>query len=484
MARNSDPFHLLVLGDFSGRASRHQVQPVAKRKPLTIDRDNFDDRMAQLNIEIHSKLGDGEPVPFRFRELDDFSPDRLYDQCELFQRLRQTRRRLQNSSTFAEAAAELTLPGAKKEAPAAPAKPAPTPETINIEDILETTQEELRKAAGVTDWQAMIREIVGNTSVPRKDPRQDDYLAMVDEATSEQMRAILHAPTFQSVEAAWRALYLMVRRLETDSTLKVYFLDVSKEELVVEAVTETPLTETGLYKSLVLPTVGTPGGIPWSAIVGNFTFGDSAEDLQLLAQLGDIAATCGATFLGAASGELVGCADPGKTPDPDDWAEIAPTSKILWNEFRKLDSLGHLALVWPRFLLRLPYGKKTTPIDSFAFEELPESIGPSRRHTGYLWGNGAMLVGMLIAQGFSQSGWGLSKSVDNVVDDLPMHVYVEEGEQVVKPCGEILLNERGAERVLARGIIPLYSVRDRTSVQLGRFLSLAITPAPIAGRWS
>ena len=45
-----------------------------------------------------------------------------------------------------------------------------------------------------------------------------------------------------------------------------------------------------------------------------------------------------------------------------------------------------LGLALPRFLLRLPYGKDSSPVEEFDFEEMP--VGSD--HDGNLWGNPAI----------------------------------------------------------------------------------------------
>src|ERR1700676_1279905 len=60
-----EPAHYLILGDFGGRAT----------EPLAIDRDYFDSVMAKLQVNLA-----GAP----FRELEDFHPDRLYRNLNLF----------------------------------------------------------------------------------------------------------------------------------------------------------------------------------------------------------------------------------------------------------------------------------------------------------------------------------------------------------------------------------------------------------------
>ena len=50
----------------------------------------------------------------------------------------------------------------------------------------------------------------------------------------------------------------------------------------------------------------------------------------------------------------------------------------------------------------LPYGKKTSPLESFDFEEFPDTPV----HEDYLWGNPAFAVALLLAQSFSRGRMG------------------------------------------------------------------------------
>src|SRR5215471_6287539 len=97
------PFRILVLGNFSGDA---ETKTVASRRPVEIDRDNFDEVMTKLGTSVDLDL-QGEPITLRFTELEDFHPDRIFAQVPLFADLRDVRRRLKNEDTFYEAAREV-----------------------------------------------------------------------------------------------------------------------------------------------------------------------------------------------------------------------------------------------------------------------------------------------------------------------------------------------------------------------------------------
>jgi type VI secretion system protein ImpC len=305
-------------------------------------------------------------------------------------------------------------------------------------------------------------------------------MAQVDAATSDQMRQVLHHPEFQALEAAWRAVSFLVRGLETGVQLKLYLLDISKAELASDVVSTEDLRSSGIYRLLVEQTVGTPGGEPWAAVAANFTFGQTPEDIELLARMGMIARAARAPFLAGASPHLLGCESLAATPDPDDWQpEADPEGHQFWEALRAMPEAQYLGLALPRFLLRLPYGKDTEPTEQFDFEEMPEGS----RHESYLWGNPAFVCAYLLGQAFSEFGWYLRPGVFQQIDGLPAHVYEEDGESHLKPCAEALLTNRAAEIILDEGLMPLLSIAGRADVRLTRFQSIAKPARPLAGQW-
>jgi len=232
------PFRILILGDFSGRANRGICEPtLVGRRPIPVDRDNFEEVLERLLPELRLT----PQVSLRFRELEDFHPDRIFERVELFKALRETREKLSDRSTFAAAAAALQPPE-----PAAPPASAP-PAKVSLDDLVEETgtRQAERPARALDQFQTLVRDLVAPHLVPRADPRQAEYIAQVDAATSEAMRGLLQRPEFQELEAAWRGLFFLVRRLETDVELKLYLLDVSKDELAAGLGQAEPLPGRG-----------------------------------------------------------------------------------------------------------------------------------------------------------------------------------------------------------------------------------------------
>jgi predicted component of type VI protein secretion system len=92
-------------------------------------------------------------------------------------------------------------------------------------------------------------------------------------------------------------------------------------------------------------------------------------------------------------------------------------------------------------------------------------------HEDYLWGNGAIAAALTMVR--AHLGW--SGGFEGDIDDLPAFTYIEDGESTLKPCAEICMTERAAEEVLARGIMPLMSYRNRNAVRLMRLQSVGAT---------
>jgi len=443
-ARPDTPFRILVLGDFSGRGNRGEPSP-ARLRPYLIDRDNFDEILNRVRPELELG-GHGRGIVLRFRELEDFHPDRIFEQHPSFERLRAERKS--------------PGPAARAVAPESATRQPPPDVPMRLhgsflDDVLEATEAQPARPARQPDaLRDFIDRAVAPHLAPAPDPRLADAVAEVDAAAGKLMRAILHHRDFQALEAAWRAVHWMVRGLETGSHLKVYVLDIGKADL--------PGCLPEVRRVLVEQTA-IPGAEPWALLAGNFTFRRNEGDIHLLNELARIAQAAGAPLLAEA--------DPGDA-DSDD-------ALRLWQALRRSTEARSVGLALPRFLLRLPYGKQTDTLESFAFEEMP---GASAHHD-YLWGNPAFACAYLLAEAFEIEGWDLRPGARREIKGLPMHVYDEDGERRLKPCAEVLMTERDAEAMLDAGFMPLASVKDQDAALLVRFQSIAEPPAPLAGRW-
>lgn len=471
-----------LIGDFRGRGARGSVEPgtiLSDRRCHRIDRDTLDHVLARLAPVLSLRLpgGDDAPIDLSFGELDDFEPDRLLAHAPVFARLSSIRDRLESSSTFDAAAAELGIGRVP-----APAEPAPTSPSAQVppEDLLDLILKQSEAPRPATSasagaWQSFLEKITA-PHIRREDPRKAEVIAGVDAAIAQLLRDILHHPEFQSLESLWRAVHMLTRRLETGPDLTLELIDLTRAELEADLLSATPLESTAAFKMLVDPSVGTAGERPWTLFVADLTLEPSRREIALLWRLGQLARLAGAPLLAAASPRFVGCDSLAARPDPDDWA---PPSDEGYADLRHSGEAPYLGLALPRFLLRMPYGSESRRIESFPFEEF---TGPPP-HEAYLWANPAFAVATSLGTAFDSRGHFDPRLFTPDLADLPLALErTEDGESQAKPCAEVLLTTRAADRLLDAGLMPLQSIRDRDAIRLAGLTSIADPPSSLALR--
>ncbi len=473
-AASGKKFRLALLGDFSGRANAGLLETgadLAARKPIRIDVDNLDDVIAGMEINLSLPLTeDGGAVAVSIGSMDDFHPDELAANVSLFEELRGLRRNLANKVGFEKAAKQVMSWGGAA-LPATPRKRArgAAIATTKLSDFAQLVGRPAAEEPEDTAVDALLARLVGPYIQPAKDPRQDALIAQVDEALSAAMRRVLHHPDFQATEAIWRGVELLVRRIETSATMEIVLYDVSAEELAADVAATEALEDTGLYGMLAeKPAMDAHQGAI-SAVIGLYDFELAPPHADLLGRIAAIAAGAGAPFVAAIGPDAL--ATPMHLQNP-----------LIQDAFGALFALpqaAYLGLATPRFLLRLPYGKKTDPIDSFAFEEFTRQEGLG----GMLWGHPALIPGLLLAETFAQQGAKMRLGTVMGVGDIPYYVYVApDGEQVALPCTERLYSERQAVAVAQYRVMPLLSIRGKPELRLGGFTSVA--GSPLAGFWA
>jgi type VI secretion system protein ImpC len=441
------PFRLLVIGDFSGRAHRNVSEPLASRRCHKIDIDSFDAVLGRLQPQLELVIN-SRKVALAFSSLDDFHPDRIFARTPWIREL------------------SAEPPAVPQESPASARAPESNREMFAR--LLGETPEE-RGAAKPDHIQELIAQAVAPHIVAPADPSAAFEAAAIDVARSAQMRALIHHPAFQALEAAWRGVDFLVRNLETDDDLEISILDASKAELIADLGPERDLSESGLFKKVIEETIQTPGATSWSALVGDFFFAANEHDARCLACAGKIADAAGAPFLTSLDDALVTAAiSRDGLHDP------------LWAALRSLSHARAIGVAAPRLLLRLPYGKATDAIESFAFEELEAPDA----HAQFLWGNPAFGIARLIAESFAENGWDFTPGEHDELADLPHHTWRADGETRTTPCAERWLTDVAGERLIDAGIMPLLSIRGRNAVKVPRFQSIADPPAELMGRWA
>ena len=141
----------------------------------------------------------------------------------------------------------------------------------------------------------------------------EQMISAIDSRLSAQINLILHHPTFQAVESAWRGLHYLVSHTESDQYLKVRFMNVSKAELAKTLKRHKGVAwdQSPVFKKIYEAEYGQFGGEPYGCLVGDYQFDHSPPDVEMLGELSKVCAAAHAPFLSAVSPSTWnGCSAP------------------------------------------------------------------------------------------------------------------------------------------------------------------------------
>ncbi len=335
---------------------------------------------------------------------------------------------------------------------------SPIEEKIDISDfrnskVMAETSMEQRLTAALNVFLEMAGQ--SNVAIAKIDKGLlDNYIANIDKVISEQLDEILHHPEFQKVESAWTGLKYLVEKTPANNNLVFEVLDVDKETLREDFEEAPDTTQSGLYKHVYVDEYDTPGGEPVSAIVSNFEFDCSAPDVALLQEVSRVSSVAHCPFLGAVGNKFFfkdSMEEVPKIQDLDSYMDRA--EYIRWKSFRETDDARYIGLVFPRFLLRLPYGE-SNPVRGFNYVENVNG----ETHDKYLWGNASFALAVNIAKSFVDNGWSVNirgPQSGGKVENLPLHHYQASKGTETKIPTEVLISETKELEFAENGFVPL-----------------------------
>lgn len=283
-------------------------------------------------------------------------------------------------------------------------------------------------------------------------------IAALDRKLTEQVNLILHHEDFQKLEGAWRGLHYLVNNTETDEMLKIRVLNISKNELgkTLKKFMGTAWDQSPLFKKLYGEEYGQFGGEPYGCLIGDYHFDHSPPDVELLREMSKVAAAAHAPFIAGASPTVMQMDSWQELSNPRDLTKIFTTPEYAsWRSLRESDDARYIGLAMPRFLSRLPYGAKTSPVEEFDFEE---DTGAAD-HSKYTWANSAYAMAVNINRSFKLYGWcSRIRGIESggAVEALPTHTFpTDDGGVDMKCPTEIAIDDRREAELAKNGFMPL-----------------------------
>jgi len=291
-------------------------------------------------------------------------------------------------------------------------------------------------------------------------------IAELDRKLTEQINLILHHEDFQQLEGSWRAFHHLVTNTETDEKLKIRVLNISKKDLGknLKKFKGTAWDQSDIFKKIYGEEYDQAGGEPFGCLVGDYYFDQTAPDVELLSGMAQIAAAAHTPFIAAANPTVMGFDSWRELSNPRDLTKIFQTPEYApWRALRDSEDSRYIGLAMPRYLARLPYGAKTSPVDEFDFEE--EAEGTS--HNKYCWGNSAFLMATNITRAFKLYGWCTrirGTESGGAVEDLPCHTFpTDDGGVDMKCPTEIAIGDRREKELADNGFMPLVHYKNTST---------------------
>lgn len=292
----------------------------------------------------------------------------------------------------------------------------------------------------------------------------NEAIDVIDTVISKQLAAIMHHEDLQKLEGSWRGLHHTVSNSETNATLKIRMMSLSKKELHKDLSKAVEFDQSQMFKKTYEAEFGTPGGEPYGCLVGDYEFSNHPEDVETLSLMSNVAAAGFCPFISAAGSSLFGFDDWTQLSKPRDLEKVFESLEYAqWRSFRESDDSRFVSLTMPRVLARLPYGSATKPVEEFCYEEfeLDETATRSKTadHDDYCWMNSAYVMATNMGQAFSKYGFCTAirgAEGGGKVEGLPAHVFTsDDGDPDLMCPTEIGITDRREAELSMLGFLPL-----------------------------
>ncbi|MGD0135634.1 MAG: type VI secretion system contractile sheath large subunit [Bryobacteraceae bacterium] len=334
---------------------------------------------------------------------------------------------------------------------------------VNNGRLGQTTEEKTKGKGWVKELVDQV--LAGQIRVAKDtDEMLGSRIKELDELISVQLNEVMHAPEFQKLEGSWRGLQYLTTNTETSTMLKIKVFNISKKDILKDFTKQNDWEQAAIFRKIYEEEYGTLGGQPYGCLIGDYEITRHPEDIQLLTNMANVGAAAHAPFLAAASPSLFNWESFTELGGPRDVAKIFDNDAyVAWKDFRKSDDSKYVGLCMPHILMRLPYGKDTSPVEEFDYEEKVDG----RDHKKYLWGNAAFALGARITNAFAMHEWCAAiRGVEGggLVEGLPAHTFqTDDGDQTVKCPTEIAITDRREAELSKLGFIPLCYYKGTTN---------------------
>lgn len=468
------PFIVGVFADLAGENFANQT-PLKERNFIEINGDNFDLVLSAINpsitVNVNSIL-DKKVKSLRFTlnfvSFEDFSPGKIALQIPLLKTLVNRRKAILDLTAKLDSNDLLSAKVLKIITNKEERKTFAAEVESKKPEVMNKLGNELGLVKSGIDIEFMINMFTElNTALKLMDETNSDNIddpysflislvVKMDEELSLQMDEILHDPNFQKLEASWRGLYYLVHNTLSSSSLKLKVLNITRKEMRDDLVKAVEFDQSAIFKKVYESEYGTLGGTPYSCLIGDFAFGRSGSDIELLRHISKIASAAHAPFIGGVNPNMFDLESFSDLGIPRDLGVLFESSELAaWNSFRTTEDSRYVSLVLPKVLLRAPYDAEDGDCEEFNYNE---SINGTNNKE-FCWGNPAYVMAANITKSFAEFSWTTAiRGVEGggKVENLPTYTYeTDNGDIELKCPSQVAITDRREKELSDLGFIAL-----------------------------
>ena len=360
----------------------------------------------------------------------------------------------------------------ESQAGAAASAPSTTTESPSLlEQILAATKQTERDRAKELVAELVEQAQAGTVKFDKNLTRTIEALvADIDRLVSAQLNEIMHDPAFLKLEGSWRGLHYLVTNSQTGPDLKVRVMNATKPELAknLARARDLEFDQSHLWKTVYETGFGQAGGEPFAALIGDYQWDASQDDVETLQSIAGIAGAAFAPFISAPAPKMFGLTSWKDINAARDLRKIFDTSEYTkWRSFRDSEDSRYVVLTMPRVLARRPYGTGAKEIEEFKYQEAPlDADGQLQQldHDNYCWTNAAYALGSRLTAAFSDYGFCTAirgEDSGGKVENLPLHQFTTADGDYDNQCPtEVNIPDRRDAELSRVGFAPLVHYKN------------------------
>lgn len=474
------PYRILLVADYAGSDSG-RVSGALEKGVVELRPESFDDVMKDAAPAITYKTTD--PVlpgnvmvelSLRFTSLKDFEPKALARQIPAAAALLAAREKVverMRGKTSADALKAAAASMAQRDPTLAfltealawtPGKAVPTDAVDNLLGGIDLGD---GGSSSAPPPKSAIGSIVsaaaasGGTAIPAEEASAARRaLAEIDRRLTSWLNAVLHAPSVQNCEAAWRSLAFLISQCDFRKGLRVHTLHTHRNELSQRFITQ-----------LIDPVFDAGADAP-DLIALNLEFDNTAPSIEMLDEMAQHGASIPAVVFAGVAPSFFGVKQAWQMSTlPPILTMFDQWQFAKWKTLRDRPYARSLGVFFGRCLLRSPFGDSAPPGDlDFHFKE--DAITDK----DFVWTTGPVCAACAVAASVNRSGWptAMTGYVHGRVEGFAV---AEGGKNKDKKFGptDTIIPEEKIQEIAAAGVNAAVGIKDHNDAIVWNGLSAA-----------